>query len=436
MALHDPHKAGKAGAFGKAGADAGRCGFMAVILPVGGQADRAALRIGGLSIAERQRRQLLRLGALSVIRGADGHRPPLRGPMLLIEAGLVADERLITAFLAAAAEQPAPMLAIGPDGRPAGLGWLPAGSTAQDWAALAARAGRIDLAGGDTYSPERRRHVPLLWERPVDGADARRVGAELLAGAQKGCLDWPARFVHPPIENAVVRLLLPLPISPNLISLFALVLGLYAAWAFASGALWTGLLIALAIGPIDGIDGKLARTRVEFSRWGDLEHVGDKIAEYACFAGLAAAFGTAAAWALAGLIVCTALAEALQGEFYRRMTGAQLDDAGRFERAFRLVSGRRNTFFWTLLPFAGFGAWWAGLVVVALYAVLNFFVMQARFFVRLADYGRAHAPVIAANLDRTAYRMLDSTPPTGERAPGQGSTQSRAVLPAGRVGAS
>lgn len=430
MALHDPHIPGKTGTA------SGQVAFAAVALPVNGSVDTAFLRVAGLTIAERQRRQLLHLGAESVNVAAEGEHLAGFGPVLLIESGLVADERLIAAFLAEARHRGEPQIAIGPDGRPGGLGWLPEGSARLDWDVLVRRAGRIDLAGQDTYAPDRRRHVPLLWDRPLNGADARRTGAELLAAAQKGCLDWPARFVHPRIENAVVRMLLPLPITPNVISVIALLLGLYAAWAFATGALWTGLLIVLAIGPIDGIDGKLARTRVEFSRWGDLEHVGDKIVEYGCFAGLAAAFGTAAAWALAALIVFAALAEAVQGEFYRRMTGAQLDDAGQFERAFRLVSGRRNTFFWTLLPFAWFGAWWAGLIAITVYAVVNFFIMQARFFVRLAEYGRANAPAIAANLDRTAYRMLDVTPTSGDQAAGVDETAGSLLPPTGRLGAS
>lgn len=364
-----------------------------------------AIRIAGITIAERQRRQLLRLGADSVTEYERGGGLG-RGPVLLIEAGLIADERLITAFLYEAQTRSwshRALVAIGPDGEVGGLAWLPSGSMGADWEQLRRDADCFDLSGVDTYSPERRRDVPLIWQRPHDADSASKAAGELLAAAQKGCLDWPARFIHPPIENAVVRLLWPTPVTPNFMSIVAFLLGLYAAWSFATGALWTGLLIALAVGPIDGIDGKLARSRLEFSPWGDLEHVGDKIVEYAWFAGLAAALGTGTAWALAALIVCTALAEALLGEFYRRLTGTQLDDAGRFERAYRLVSGRRNTFFWSLLPFAWLDAWGAGLVAIAVYATVNFFIMLWRFFVRLAEYGRAHSAAIARNLDATAY---------------------------------
>lgn len=386
--------------------------FRALILPRAGGLAPAGLKVAGITVVERQRRQLLRLGAVVVANAATLESAPA-APLLLIESGLIADERLIAAFLHEAGQRPArssPLIAIGPDGVPGGLAWFPDGRmladgrVLADWADLAVRAQPVDLSGTGTYSPERRRHVPLLWERPIDAVSAAKTANKLLAAAQKGCLDWPARFIHPPFENAIVRLLWPTAITPNMISLLAFLLGLYAAWCFASGALWTGLLLALIVGPIDGIDGKLARTRMEFSRWGDLEHVGDKIVEYAWIAGLAAAIGTGAAWALAALIVCTALAEALQGEFYRRITGAQLDDAGRFERGYRLISGRRNTFFWSLLPFAWFDAWAAGLVMIAAYSALNFFVMQIRFFVRLAEYGRENSATIAKNLAATAYR--------------------------------
>ncbi len=429
MALHDPQTARR-----ESVPNPGPTAFRALILPDQTLPAPFAGKVAGITIAQRQRRQLLRLGAESVHEGEN----PRRGPVLLIEAGLIADERLLAAFLAEVQSRSwsrGPAVAVGPDGTRGGLAWLPAGLAAPDWAQIRREAEPVDLSGVDTYSPERRRRVPLLWQRPEDAASARKAASALLAAAQKGCLDWPARFVHPPIENAAVRLLWPTPVTPNMISVLAFLLGLYAAWCFATGALWTGLLIALAVGPIDGIDGKLARSRMEFSPWGDLEHVGDKIVEYAWFAGLAAALGTGTAWALAALIVCTALAEALLGEFYRRVTGAQLDDAGPFERAYRLVSGRRNTFFWSLLPFAWFDAWNAGLVAIAVYAAVNFFIMLWRFFVRLAEYGRAHSAAIARNLDATAYEKVFEDHGEQESG-GESSPGTRAALPpAGSLGA-
>ena len=194
-----------------------------------------------------------------------------------------------------------------------------------------------------------------------------------------------------------------------MVTLFVAAISLAAGIAFATGWLWTGLVLALVSGPLDGVDGKLARSRLEFSRWGDLEHLLDKIAEYGWYLALAGHFAVTRGegpWALAALIVVVALAETLSGEFYRRFTGTQLDDAGPPERRFRLIGGRRNTYFWTLLPFAAAGAWYAGFIMIAVYATLTFFVMQWRLFVRLGEFGRRHSPAVAANYAATAYRVL------------------------------
>jgi phosphatidylglycerophosphate synthase len=269
---------------------------------------------------------------------------------------------------------------------------------------------RIDIASIPLYAPNRRRDVPLTWALPTSEAEAKAATNVLVAAAQKGCLDWPARFIHPPIENALVRLFAATPVTPNMITLATGVIGIAAGVAFAYGWLWTGLILALITGPLDGVDGKLARTRIEFSKWGDLEHLLDKILEYGWYLAIAGHFaavqGSALPWAVAALIILPALAEAVQGEFFRRLTGIQLDDAGDVERRIRVFAGRRNTFLWTLLPFAALGLWFAGFVMIAVYSVLTTIVAQWRFYTRLAAYGRDHGGEIAANLKATGYDFL------------------------------
>ena len=202
-----------------------------------------------------------------------------------------------------------------------------------------------------------------------------------------------------------------------MVTLVTGVIGVVGMVAFAKGWLWTGLIIALIVGPLDGVDGKLARTRVAFSKYGDLEHVLDKFIEYGWYAALASYFssvqGSALPWAIAALIVLPALAEAIQSEVFRRMTGVQLDDFGPVERRIRLFAGRRNTFLWTLIPFALLDAWFAGFVFLAVYSVVTTGVAQWRFYTRLADYGRDHGATIAANLQASRYDFL----PTGRSSP-------------------
>jgi phosphatidylglycerophosphate synthase len=442
-------ESGLAYAAGDAPPQAAPIGFVLAISQ-GDDGPVAALSSGGLAIIRRQIRQLHDLGVTSVVLAVRGpqdaaidgaRREAARNGMALavvdsadqlaaalagqsvfaIDEGLLVDERMLAAFFGrdqAARRGNRPVLATrGPDGRePAGLARLPALALDEGMAVAMLETGlaalvdhqphHADLSGLDTYAPNRRRHVPMVWLRLRDRRDAARGTTLLLESAQKGCLDWPARFIHPPIENLLTRLALPTPITPNMVSVFVFVIGLYAAWSFAVGSWGLALAIALVIGPLDGLDGKLARTRLEFSRWGDLEHVGDKIVEYLCYICMAGWIGTGWAWAVCSLIVLFALAEAVQGEFFRRFSGSQLDDAGSVERRFRLVSGRRNTFMWCLIPFVLLDAHEAGFVMIAAYSVATFFFMQWRFYVRIAEVGQASSSLIADNMRRTAYAFL------------------------------
>ena len=434
---------------------------MSLVALVFADASAPAVEVAGGRAVDRQIRQLRHAGVGKIFVLGEGSgaadvtvvkEPAALAPLLapgeavmVVAAGLVLDERIVAAMLAA----PVPAVATWPavvtgvqkgteriDSQrfAAGIGVYRAETVAAtvadlgEWdlqstllrAALGAGGVElVDLAAIDTDAAALRRREQLVWALPRDEVAARASDDELLAAAQKGVLDWPARFVHPPVENWMVRALLPTPISPNMVTLFVAVVSLAAGVAFAYGWMWTGLALALISGPLDGVDGKLARVRIEFSRWGDLEHVLDKIAEYGwylCIAGhLAARSGSGLPWAVAALIILFALAEALLGEFYRRFTGKQLDDAGPFERGFRLVGGRRNTFFWTLIPFGVLGAWYVGFVALAAYSVVTFFVTLARFFVQIERFGRGVSPVIEANFSGTGYAFLPAARRAGIR---------------------
>lgn len=421
-------------------------------------------QVGGISLLERQVRMVLKAGAQRVlvvapaltadlgarlseepkverVATADALAERLQGEgrrLLLLAPGLLIDDRLIAALLSS--DRTPVLLAFGDGAQPpaaerldsathwAGAAILPAGMARAvaaglgDWelsgtlvrAACEAGAGRLLVESQPTYAPARRRDAPMIWAMPADEAARRAATDSLLAAAQKGCLDWPARFLHPPVENALVRLLLPTPVTPNLVTLLTGLLGLAAIWLFAIGEPWWALGIVLLVGPLDGVDGKLARTRHEFSKWGDLEHVLDKVLEYGWILALAwwlSATHGVAAWLAAGGIIVFALSEAASGEFFRRFTGRQLDDWGPFERRFRLVGGRRNTFFWSLLPFALFGLWWEGYLMILGYAVLTFAVSHWRLLKAVGDYGSGISDEVKANFAGTAYDFLPKRKP-------------------------
>ncbi len=415
--------------------------------------DVALLVVGGIGIMERQVRLLRRAGVTRFFAVDVAPLTPLpadveaikpsalasiigRGDRVVaVASGLIIDERAIAAMLAA----PVPAILTSGAGRPdrcgverldassfaagilalpgamvldvaAGLGEWDLASTLTRIAAQDSRTARIDFDALPVYAPARRRDVALIWSRPGNEAEARIATDIVISAAQKGCLDWPARFLHPWPEDLLVRLLAPTAITPNMVTLFTGVIGVGAGVAFACGWLWTGLVLALITGPLDGVDGKLARTRIEFSKWGDLEHLLDKVLEYGwylCAAGhFAAVMHSGLPWALAALIILPALVEAVQGEFFRRATGKQLDDAGTIERRIRLVAGRRNTFLWTWLPLAALDMWFEGFIVLATYSVVTTAIAQWRFYVRFTAYANRYGDRIAANFISTGYAFL------------------------------
>ncbi len=415
----------------------------------------AALSAGGLSLVERQVRQLRRAGADTVLiadvpplmpmpKGAEpvtnsqlGEALDDRDRVVVLARGLIVDERALSAIFGATL----PTMLVCDATRPgaqgverldaltfaAGVAAVEGAQVRQavrslgDWdlestvtRTLAADSGvhRLEWSSIPDYAPARRRSVPLLWARPESALAAAALDDAIIAATQKGCLDWPARFIHPPIENLLVRLLAPTAVTPNMVTLGTGLIGIAAGVAFATGWLWTGLTLALITGPLDGVDGKLARARVEFSRFGDLEHLLDKVLEYGwylCIAGFfAGTMRTSLPWACAALIILPALSEAVQGEFFRRFTGIQLDDAGPTERRIRIFAGRRNTFLWTWLPFAALGYWFAGFVMLAAYSVLTTALAQWRFYHRIGLYGRTHSAAIEGNFRATGYDFLPS----------------------------
>lgn len=441
-------------------------GFIALLMAgdsLPGEQPPGLGQVGGISLLERQVRMVLKAGAHAVWLVASALPSELaarlsednrvwRAPtpeamaerlqaeqrdVLHLAPGLLIDDRLVSAFVKAdgapqllAFGGPAPVGAERLDSAThwAGAALLSSALVADvaaelgDWelsgtlvrAAVEAGASRLIVEEIPTYAPARRRDAPMIWARPLDDA-ARTVATEaLISAAQKGCLDWPARFIHPPIENALVRLLMNTPVSPNMITAFTGVLGVVAIWLFATGQPLWALAIVLVVGPLDGVDGKLARVRHQFSRWGDLEHVLDKVLEYGWFIALAFWFAAThglAAWLVAAGIIIFALAEAASGEFFRRFAGRQLDDWGAFERRFRLIGGRRNTYFWTLLPFGLTGAWWQGFLVILLYAAVTFAITQWRFCRAVGEYGRSVSDEVRANFDGTAYDFLPKAEP-------------------------
>src|SRR5207245_7561164 len=133
-------------------------------------------------------------------------------------------------------------------------------------------------------------------------------------------------------------------ITPNQVTLGTGILGLSVTLLYAFGYLWVGTLLALLVGILDGVDGKLARLKVQMTKSGIREHVLDYFIEMSWWAALAHHFHTTGQVGYAYLIWLVFLAsdslERVAMWSVQLRLGRRIDDVSRFHLTFRRLDGR------------------------------------------------------------------------------------------------
>jgi len=224
---------------------------------------------------------------------------------------------------------------------------------------MAGSIARVDAARQQAYVGSMRRSVrPVFF--PAPSVERRPLAERLLRDAtQKGVLDFPA-LMHAPIEKWLVSHLCRTSITPNQITLGTGVLGLSVTLLYAGGYLWPGILLALIIGVLDGIDGKLARLKAQTTKAGKREHDLDYIVETSWWAALAYHFHATGQIRYAYVIFAAFFAfdrlERAAKQAVQRRIGRNLDDFAPFDRFVRMVAGRRNVYTWLFTFFLAIGA--------------------------------------------------------------------------------
>jgi phosphatidylglycerophosphate synthase len=202
---------------------------------------------------------------------------------------------------------------------------------------MAGRIARVDAARQQAYVEAcagvcGRSSFQLLRRAPSAGRTfaARR--------DTKGVLDFPA-LVHAPIEKWLVSHLCRTTITPNQITLGTAVLGLGVTLLYACGYLWVGVLLALVIGVLDGVDGKLARLKAQTTKLGKKEHDLDYFIETSWWAALAYHFHATGQIRYAYVIFFIFFAfhrlERMAIQAVQRRIGRNLDDFAPFDRLVR-----------------------------------------------------------------------------------------------------
>jgi phosphatidylglycerophosphate synthase len=186
--------------------------------------------------------------------------------------------------------------------------------------------------------------------------------------AQNGVLDFPG-VLNAPVEDWIVARLCRTSIRPNHVTFVTMLVGLMVMASFATGHLWSGVILAFLVGVLDGVDGKLARTKVETTKTGDWEHEVDYVIELSWWSALAYHFHRilpSSSWLL-GLLVGSDLIDRLAKRSVKQKVGRNLDDVSNFDRFVRCIGSRRNINIWILIaalllgdPLNGFVlfCWW------------------------------------------------------------------------------
>ncbi len=362
---------------------------------------------GGLSLLERQLKQLRKLGdgeALLLVPVGDPLPRLPEGCARTIVEYVPAGVTDLAAALATAAELPASSLALSADrlvdlrvlralrGRAVstfasadGLraepaAWVHAADVTRWGAGFVGRAERLRLSELDPYSPELRGDAEPYVISSATPTERRRAWDVLLDHVQKRSLDLPGQYFDTPFENALVRRLAPTDVTPNQITLLTLVVASVGAVLWHGGWLRVGVLVALVVGVLDGVDGKLARMKLATSKLGELEHVGDFFYENAWYLSLASYLSRAdpGLWLAGWVLVACDLADSLLYLALQRHDGRMLDEVSTFDRRFRAIAGRRNVYV-MMFVVGFFGGHAAGAFVCAVtWALVTVAVHAAR----------------------------------------------------------
>jgi phosphatidylglycerophosphate synthase len=231
-----------------------------------------SLQLFGRTITERVREQLKRAGLTCEITAQD--LPKHQGPAILINANGVLDQPLVVALLKR------PNLALVSE-KSEGSKVLAANVRAADAEAVASamlsgerfqRPGVLQRAPSEMeanfWQALRKRETPYAWPLTADNLAA--VEWRMFMGTYKGATDVVTKHVWPRPAFHATRWLAPRGITPNMVTTVGAIMTVAAFFLFYYGYYGLGLVAAWAMTFLDTVDGKLARTTLTSSKWGDV----------------------------------------------------------------------------------------------------------------------------------------------------------------------
>lgn len=337
-------------------------------------------RLWGHALPDRTALQFRRAG-LDRLTG-EAALEGLTGEVILVRADAVIDSPLIAHLL-----ETEPMILLSDEGEPLAAR-VPGNQAVQAREVLTGKAAIPALDPLPARKPAalkasywkalRKRETPYAFLY----SDERRAEIEwrMFMGTYKGATDLVTKHVWPRPAFHLCRWIAPSFITPNMVTSLSAVFTVLAFIFFLQGQWWAGLISAWGMTFLDTVDGKLARTTLTSSAWGNVfDHGIDLIHPpfwyWAWAAGLTAA-GHAMApqltfWVLVLIIGGYVLQRVVEGVSIS-MLGIEIHIWRPIDSLFRQITARRNPNLIILTVSAIFGRPDLGLIAVAAWTALCF----------------------------------------------------------------
>ena len=341
----------------------------------------SAIRLWSLTPVERLRRQFAREGVSREIPVAAAQNHD--GPVIFIRSDAVLDQPLIPILLkrhsilivGSGGEGPLP-LAVQAQGKDvkAITEVLESGRAPSPDLSLEART--PDQLDAKFWKALRKRETPYAFA--LSSANQAAVEWRMFMGTYKGATDLVTKHLWPRPAFLATRWLAPRGITPNMVTLVGALMVFLAFWCFLKGQFGLGLVAAWLMTFLDTVDGKLARTTLTSSKWGDVfDHGLDLVHPpfwYVAWAlGLAhtgQAFDDQTFWIVIAAILGGYILQRVMEGIAIKWLGLEIHIWRKIDTYFRQITARRNPNLVILTAFTAVGRPDWGLLAVAWWTII------------------------------------------------------------------
>ena len=343
------------------------------------------ISIWGKNSAERLVIQFARSGVSQTVSLEEASQR--NGPVIFVKADVVLDQPIVIALT----KRLNLLLMSGDEGANLKSGSVPVaaatnGANAQaikaifdgqavpsDLSLIVRSPSELDAAFWDKL---RKREVPYVLTLTTEKKQA--IEWRMFMGTYKGATDFVTLHVWPRPAFYVTRAIAPTFITPNMVTTVSAVMVVLAYWWFSQGHYGLGIAAAWMMTFLDTVDGKLARTTLTASKWGDIfDHGIDLIHPpfwyYAWGLGLAASgfvWSDPYFWTVFGVIMGGYVVQRIMEGIAIKWLGLEIHIWRPIDTFFRKITARRNPNLAIMMVSAIIGRPDWGLLAVAAWTVI------------------------------------------------------------------